>query len=83
MDKVFVIQVARHVWREGCKHLVDLQGKIQGENSSLSWQEGWGSVGMEGIAGWQGVGRNLYLFLGKPLTLCHQHFFDAANKRAW
>lgn len=83
MDQVLVIQVARHVRREGSKHLIDLPGKRQEKKGA--WEEfgrlggGMGSVGMEG--GWQRVGRRSYLFLGKPLPLCHQHFFDAAIER--
>lgn len=85
MDQVLVIQVARHVRREGSEHLIDLPGKSQGEKVAKGGLGpglggGLGSVGMEG--GWQRVGRRSYLFLGKPLPLCHQHFFDAANKRA-
>lgn len=89
MDKVFVIQVARYVWREGCEHLINLPGKSQGEKVAQkgfvagAGRRAGGSVGMEGVGGWQRVGRSSYLFLGKPLTLRHQHFFDAANKRAW
>lgn len=50
MDKVFVIQVARHVWREGCEHLVDLPGKSQGKKAA---QEGFGAPRRAGgLLGW-------------------------------
>lgn len=40
MDQVLVIQVARHVRREGSKHLINLPGKSQGEK--VAW-EGFGT----------------------------------------
>lgn len=57
VDKVFVIQVARHVWREGCEHLIDLPGKSQGEKAA---QEGFGADRRAGgLLGWGlcGAGR--------------------------
>lgn len=88
MDKVFVIQVARHVWREGCEHLIDLLGKSQGEKAAQKGFVAGAGRRSGGLSGWRAkeAGRGWegasYLFLGKPLTLRHQHFFDAANKRA-
>lgn len=42
MDQVLVIQVARHVRREGSKHLIDLPGKSQGKKGGMGgvWEAG-------------------------------------------
>ena len=64
VDKVFVIQVARYIWREGCKHLIDLPGKSQGEKVAqkgfvagagrrAGGLSGWRV--QEAVRGWEGV----------------------------
>lgn len=45
MDEVFVIQVARHVRREGCEHLLDLGGRRQVGKVA---QEGFVAGGLSG-----------------------------------
>lgn len=53
MDKVFVIQVARHVWREGCEHLINLPGKSQGEKVAQKGFVAGAGRRAEGLSGWR------------------------------
>ena len=51
VDEVFVIQVARHIWREGCEHLVDLPGESQGEKAAREGFVAGRRAG--GLLGWR------------------------------
>ena len=58
VDKVFVVQVARNVRREGCEHLIDLPGNKRVEKAA---QKGFVAGGLSGWraqeagGGWEGA----------------------------